>query len=94
VATCGTLMNTISKWIDYQLQKIAKTIPTYIRDSFDLKEQLTKLDKLPRNAKLFTADATSMYTNIDTPHALKKIGEWLEHYKHELPKNFRNRKNT
>jgi hypothetical protein len=88
VASCGTLMNTISKWIDYQLQKIAKTIPTYIRDSFDLKEQLTELDKLPRNAKLFTADATSMYTNIDTTHAIEKIGEWLEQYKHELPKNF------
>jgi hypothetical protein len=29
-----------------------------------------------------------MYTNIDTPHALKKIREWLEYYKHELPQNF------
>ena len=34
--------------------------------------------KLPKNARLFTADAISMYTNIDTNHGLKVLRSFLE----------------
>ena len=52
-----------------------------IRSSYDLSLKLRKL-KLPPNALLFSIDAISMYTNIDTPHALEKITTFLATYNH------------
>jgi protein subunit release factor A len=40
-------------------------IPSYIKDSKDLLTEIKQMT-LPQNAKLFTADALVMYTNIDT----------------------------
>ena len=56
----------------------------------ELKEQLLDLN-LPTKARLFTADAVSMYTNILTQTALNLIGKYLNQYqrKHnnEYPKD-------
>ena len=51
-------------------------MPTYIKNSAKLKNHFDNL-KLPANAKLFTADAVSMYTNINTDAALTKIAQYL-----------------
>ncbi len=40
-------------------------IPSYIKDSKHLLDKIKTLT-LPPNAKLFTADTTAMYSNIDT----------------------------
>ena len=47
-------------------------------NSDELIDMMRALGPLPPGAKLFTADATSMYTNIDTDHAIQVIGDWLE----------------
>ena len=52
-------------------------MPAYFKSSYVLKEELLSL-RLPPNAVLFTADADSMYTNIDTDHALTIIGEYID----------------
>jgi hypothetical protein len=43
--------------------------PAYLRDSFKLIEQLKALSPVPLGAYFITADAVSMYSNIDTVHS-------------------------
>ena len=75
-ATCGTTQAVLSSWLDYKLQELKPFISTFIRDSNDFRKQLDDLACLPTNARVVTADANSMYTNIDTEHALKSL-RWV-----------------
>lgn len=87
VACVGTFMNYLSCWLDYHLQKLKPLIKTYIKDSKELLTKLHELGALPSNARIFTADANSMYTNIDTDHAIEVITAWLTNLSntHQLP---------
>ena len=60
-------MNAWSKWLDYWLQQLKHHVSTYTRDSKQLLDELVEL-YLPPNAIFVTADANSMYNNIDTDH--------------------------
>lgn len=86
VCCAGTFMNNLSCWLDYWLQKLKPSVPTYIKDSKHLLYLLKQLGILPPNARLFTADANSMYTNIDTDHAIEIITAWLKSI--DLPDKF------
>ena len=77
VCCAGTMMNDWSKWLDYWLQKLKPSIPTFIKDGQQVLNEIELL-QLPPNAKLFTADANSMYNNIDTEHAIRVIEWWLK----------------
>ena len=93
VCCCGTLLNYLSRWLDYWFQKLRPLIPSYIKDSSQLLSRLRDLQqngRLPPNIWVFTADAKSMYTNIDTAHALEVIGTWLNNLNSEgqLPSGF------
>jgi len=59
-------------------------VPSYLKNSDELIKKLKELGRCPINARLFTADAQSMYTNIDTPHAIQVIGQWLDNLKPKL----------
>ena len=61
------------------LQLIVKAQPTYFKDSFALKQSLQSIH-LPPNALLFTSDAVSMYTNIQTEPALHEISKYLREH--------------
>ncbi|KAL7469413.1 hypothetical protein ACHAXS_009674 [Conticribra weissflogii] len=88
VSTCGTYLHALSRWVDHHLQKLTSLIPTYLRDSQHLLEDLKQLGRLPSNAQLFTADAVSMYTNIDSAHALQVIEDTLTLHREKLPEYF------
>ena len=78
VSDSGSITSFLSKWVDVQLNTIAKTYTkTLLQDSEDLRRQLQKLSPLPEEAYLFTSDAVSMYTNIDPTHAMSEIKQWL-----------------
>jgi hypothetical protein len=62
-------------------------LPTYVKDSFQFLNDLQGLH-LPTQARLFTCDAVSIYTNIDSSHGLIIIQAWLDEYKEELPTDF------
>jgi hypothetical protein len=76
VSCSGSLLHPLGIWVDRKLQPIARAQRSFFSSSFELKNQLTAL-RLPPTARLFTADAVSMYTNIDTPLALRAIHQYL-----------------
>jgi hypothetical protein len=77
VSVAGSVTHGLGRWLDQQLQPLCRQLPSYLKSSFELKKQLDNLPlDLPRMS-FFTADATSMYTNIDTDHALAKIAAFL-----------------
>ena len=82
-------MNDWSKWLDHWLQILKSNIPTYVKDSQQVLDDL-KTIKVPPNAKLFTADATAMYNNIDTERTITVISWWLNdmNTKGQLLSNF------
>ena len=93
VCCCGTLLNHLSRWLDYWFQKLRPLIPAYIKDSSQLLSKLKELHqdgRLPFDIWLFTADARSMYTNIDTTHTLEMICKWLDKLSRDgfLPQDF------
>ena len=77
VSCSGSLLHPIGVWLDTALQPIATSLPSFIGSSYDLKEALDTIPILPADAKLFTADAVSMYTNIDTYRAIGSIRSFL-----------------
>ena len=66
-------MNDWSKWLDCPLQKLKPFVKMHLKDSQQVTDKLKTIPNLPLNAQLFTADANSMYGNIDTEHAIKVI---------------------
>ncbi|KAL7548430.1 hypothetical protein ACHAWF_011720, partial [Thalassiosira exigua] len=73
---CASLTHSLGQWIDEQLQPIVQRQHTYFRDSFVLKRNLKDI-AVPPNASLFTYDAVSMYTNIDTDDCLERLSTYL-----------------
>ena len=73
---CASVPHALGKWLDSQLQPIVKTQATYFKDSYALKRELDTIH-LPPNARIFTYDAVSMYTNIDTEDCINRLTTYL-----------------
>jgi ribosome-associated translation inhibitor RaiA len=79
----SSLTHGLGKWVNEMLTPVQKAQQSYFQDSFELKKMLDGLE-LPPNARLFTADATSMYTNIKTEPALAELSEYLREKSNEF----------
>ena len=88
VSCCGSFNAVFSTWLDFSMKKLLKCIPSYLRDSSHILQELNNLPPLPPNARIFTADATAMYTNIDTDIAIAAFTFLLENYADEIPHDF------
>ena len=84
VSCSGSLLYSLGIWVDDKLQKVARTQKAYFKSSFDLKNELTGL-QLPPGAQFFTADAVSMYTNINTSQAIREIARYLRQHARDFP---------
>ena len=80
---CASITNPIGKWVDVQLQPVAQSMPTFFKDLFAFKKILEALT-VPPGARGFSADAVSMYTNIDTDGALSEICPFLRDNAHRF----------
>ena len=72
----SSLPHGLGKWITEMLLPVASAQKSFFQDSFELKELLDAII-VPSNGLLFTSDATSMYTNIQTEPALQVISAYL-----------------
>jgi len=73
---CASIVHSLGKWLDKALQPLVAMQQSYFKDSFTLKRELNELI-LPPNAKLFSCDAVSMYTNIDIDDSIERIKEYI-----------------
>jgi hypothetical protein len=79
VSVCGSLLHGLGRWVDQQLQPLCRILPSYVKSSFEFRQELLMLPvslDLSRVC-IFTCDAKLMYTNIDTDHALSTIAFFL-----------------
>ena len=60
---------------------------TFVRNGQQVLDELFEL-RLPPNARIGTADANLMYSNIDPDHACLVIGEWLVELAPQIGKDF------
>jgi len=87
VSTTNSLLAVISVWLDYKMKDLLTLTKSYIKTSPAVINDLNHL-VLPKGAKLFTADAISMYTNIDTDLGINSISSFLHANKDYLPQSF------
>jgi hypothetical protein len=78
ISCSGSILHGLGRWVDQELQRICNHLPFYLKSSIQLVDKLSLLGTLPPSAQLFTCDATAMYTNIDTSHALSTIAGFLD----------------
>jgi hypothetical protein len=80
ISGVGSITEGISKIADYYVKKIIPHAPTQPQDYQTLIRESNKIGPLPPNAKLFTADDTSMYTNIQPDVGITSIATWIKAY--------------
>jgi len=73
VCCVGSDIEVMSKYLDYQLQRVVHCCPSRLTDSASLLNDLKQLPPLPLGTKLATADAVSVHTNMDTQHVISTI---------------------
>ena len=62
----GTLTEYMSAFVDRELQPLLANIPSYIKDTTDFLNKLSRFNNLSDNTILVTLDVTALYSNI--PH--------------------------
>jgi hypothetical protein len=87
VSTTNSLLAVFSVWLDYKMKELLPFIQSCIKNSSAVINNLKQLE-IPDNALLFTADATSMYTNIDTKTGISAIRDLLDNNNMTIPTTF------
>jgi hypothetical protein len=87
VSTSGSLLAIFSTWIDFKMKTLLPLIQSYVQNSINVTNELRDII-LPDNALIFTADAISMYTNIDTDIGIQSIRDFLTYNMNSIPTDF------
>ena len=75
---CASTTHGLGQWVNEILQPVALAQRAYSKDSFALKNRLNKVELDPELwYSIFSLDAVSMYTNIDTEGCIKRLSDFL-----------------
>lgn len=86
VSCVGSFPEIFSRWLDHHMAKFLPLASAHLKDSNQVLEETKLLGILPIGARLFTADAISMYTNILTAHGYEVFEQWFNLNDTELPR--------
>jgi len=87
VSSSNSLLPVFSTWLDYRMKELVHLVDSFLKDSTTFIQEIKKLS-LPNNALLFTADAKSMYTNIDANIGITSIRNFLITNKDKISTDF------
>jgi hypothetical protein len=87
VSSSSGLLTIFSTWLNFRMKELLPLIKSYTKNSFDVIKELQQLT-IPKNALLFSADAKSMYTNIDSATGLLTFQNFFEVNVHHIPPHF------
>ena len=66
VSACNSSTDNISKYVDYVLNPLMQSLPSYVKDTTNFIQKLKSVKLAHANSYLVTLDVSSLYTNI--PH--------------------------
>jgi hypothetical protein len=72
VSSSSSFLSIFSVWLDFKMKDLLPLVKSYIKTLMTIIDDLKELF-IPDGALIFTADAKSMYTNIDTTTGITKI---------------------
>ncbi len=81
----GHPTENLSQFLDYHLQPVAQSVPSYIRDTTDFLNKINGIQNLPQETYLCTMDVSSLYTNIPHDDGIQACFEALERRPIKLP---------
>ncbi len=84
VSCINSFASIFSTWLDFKMKDLLPYVKSYTKNSFAILEDLKNLT-LPPDAVLFTADASSMYTNITTSIGVNNVKQLMDLH---LPSNY------
>jgi hypothetical protein len=87
VSNTNSFLAIFSIWLDHKMKELLPVIKSYIKNSSTVITDL-KNRHLPDGALIFTVDAVSMYTNIDTSIGINAISDFLQVNQDKLPTDF------
>ncbi|XP_070570116.1 uncharacterized protein [Ptychodera flava] len=76
VPQCQSLTTPLSMYVDYYLQPIVQSLPSYIKDTNHHLQDINQIN-IPDNALLVTLDVQSLYTNIPHDFGINSVREFL-----------------
>lgn len=90
ICGCDSLLEPVSKYIDFFLKPFVTEVPSFLRDTTDFIAQVEGLDFNKDTQLLVSFDVTSLYTQIPQEEALQVIELYLEKRQrpHQVPTSF------
>jgi hypothetical protein len=87
VSSVNSFMAIFSNWLDYRMKQLLPLVRSYTKNSSDIIQDLKQLD-IPDKTLLFSADAKSMYTNINSDIGIQSIRAFIASNQESIPTDF------
>jgi hypothetical protein len=87
VSSSSSFLSIFSTWLDFKIEELLPSVKSYIKNSDTLLDDFKNFI-VPEGAFLFTANAKSMYTNIDTATGVTALRDFINCNTNHIPPDF------